>query len=343
MPAMQLRVKLPVEPVEPAETETVRSPEPRPGLFRRILHHLRSPPSSPALPDADAAPQHRQDRGERPRRPRPKASFRRLRSKPDSPDESEAEPPNRVLTFEAYVPRHAAADFSRTACSRDGGARFHSFDEDRRRAVLEAAPPTERPGTSPGLPLAPSPPSPDQAPPPSRPAGGAPARQPLSVVGLGADGRPCRIAPLPLPPLPAAKRHVPRHSYKLASDPFEAPPELSDYEKFIQKAVEEDRQHREALWRTLSQRSARGRGDGAAPRHPDLSLHPHQQQHQPVETSRRERRGSTGGKRSILSYRSHADRQEKREPAPPKQVGKRTSNRSLRKLHDYFVPRAAAV
>lgn len=335
MPTLRLRVKLPKEPVE---SETVVSPEPQPGLFRRILHravsktNLRAashaPPSSQTLPEEDpTAPPRRHGRGEATPQPRPKSSFRRLRSKPDPHPDSEAETPQ-LRTFEAYIPRHAATDFSRTACSREGSTRFHSFDEERRRAVLLDSPSTERPGTSPGLLLVTTQ-TQDR---PGRPAG-APTSKAPKGAGHDEDESNCRIAPLPPPTAVPAKRHGTRHSYKLASDPFEAPPappELSDYQKFIQKAVEEDRQHREELWRTISQRSSRGHHDAMIPNHPDLNMG------HPAESRRRERRGSTGAKKtSLLSYRSHADRQES---GPPKQVGKRTSNRSLRRLHDYFKP-----
>ena len=335
MPALRLRVKLPKEPTGP---ETAVSSEPQPGLFRRILHRAVSktnsastphaPPPSQAFQEADVAPPHRNGRGEATPPSRPKSSFRRLRSKPDQHPEGEVEAP-RLRTLEAYVPRHAANGFSRTA-SRDGSARFPSFDEDPRK-VLDSLP-TEHPGTSPGLLLV-TPQSRDRL---SGPAG-AEKGQPLKVAGLtGEEGR-CRIAPLQPPPTTVpAKRHATHHSYKLASDPFEAPPELSDYQKFIQKAVEEDRRHREELWRSISQRSLRGR-NALVRNHPDSGMSP------PVEVSRRERQGSTGGKRtSLLSYRSHADRQERRpaDPGPPRQVGMRASNPSLRRLHDYFKPQA---
>ncbi|KAK7927640.1 hypothetical protein PG985_004638 [Apiospora marii] len=157
-------------------------------------------------------------------------------------------------------------------------------------------------------------------------------------------------------------RQSQRHSYRLVPDPHDAViEEETDFQRFLSKAAEEDRQYRQDLWRTLSTRSrAAGLAGLLPPPEPDLDLqallggadwHANNADQPGKEPSKQEKRASNSHRKraSMVSYRSQTDRTGKPQPDPvpavplivDTKVVKRKPSMSKR-VQEYFRPEALA-
>lgn len=334
----------------------------------------------------------------------------------------EPEPTETKKAPAVYVPRHAAADFTRTAVPNpDAAARFASFDERRRRpsssSNAPASPTLIRPRTSPGRPHNPRDDDEDYFQQPQQPlqllqpqqdsyhakrrswapshtesrakrftfasynaeADYTTAAAPLSpsatasLVDASDEKTPLRpssssdqAAAAAAAAAAAEKEQRPRqsqrHSYRLVPDPHDAIiEEETDFQRFLNKAAEEDRQYRQDLWRTLSQRTrAAGRaGLVPPPPEPDLDLQAllggadwHSKPPPGKELSKLEKRASNSHRKraSMISYRSQTDRQGKLPhpdavPAVPLIVDAKVVRRKpsvTKRVQEYFRPEALA-
>ncbi|KAK7982060.1 hypothetical protein PG996_009752 [Apiospora saccharicola] len=338
-----------------------------------------------------------------------RSRFRGAEQLPQQPEPTETK-----KTPAVYVPRHAAADFSRTAVPNpDATARiFASFDEGRRHpsssSNAPASPTLLRPRTSPGHQH--NPPDDDgedyfQQ--PQKPLqllqrqqsnyhakrrswapGHSESRSNrFSFASYNAEAD-YTTAPPPLSPSAAASspvdasdektplrpgsssgdqsaneqqrpRQSQRHSYRLVPDPHDAViDEETDFQRFLNKAAEEDRQYRQDLWRTLSQRTrAVGLAGLLPPPEPDLDLQAllggaDWNTKQPgKELGKQDKRASNSHRKraSMISYRSQTDRQGKLPqelvPTVPIIVDTKVVRRKpsvTKRVQEYFRPEALA-
>lgn len=198
-----------------------------------------------------------------------------------------------------YVPRHAATDFARMSLQgprrADTTGRYRSLDLTKENGRLSFAP-QPRPGTARTLPNnrgSVSDASHQEVPLPqiaktgitphavsstdgvARPVTSATADT-LEPNDVGENGEATESTTLQPPPTPS-NRNFSRRSIRPTPDPHEAmpagpqpemPQDPSDFQVFMQKAIDEDQKHREDPLRTISQRTGRK----VAPNHPDLNM-----------------------------------------------------------------------
>ncbi|ORY59707.1 uncharacterized protein BCR38DRAFT_488725 [Pseudomassariella vexata] len=199
---------------------------------------------------------------------RHKTTASRSRFYSDPPPTTEA--PGIKRPLQVYIPKHAAADFSRMPISpRDITARYSSLDEERRLTLSPPPPqlPRSSTSTSTSTSIGQTRDESELLRDARRPTVATidtmvPNDEGLDRVSTGEALDKTFLQPPPSSLRLEAKRHShqKRHSFKIAADPRKVPEkdhESSDYQLFMQKAMDDERHEREELWRTISQRSRR--------------------------------------------------------------------------------------
>ncbi|KAK7998205.1 hypothetical protein PG989_006245 [Apiospora arundinis] len=409
----------PASPSTNATTAT--SADQQPNLFSRLLRRAQSKktlrPAKPNtaeerhdVPQLPAVKESRYDgavRGEDDNQRttvaerKPTLRLRKsIRQRLRGPEQQPRQPEAKEITNKpapVYVPRHAAADFTRTAVPKsDAAARFASLDEPRRRPSSSHAPVSpnlERPRTSPGhqhsqndnddngtQQLVPPQPNTDMKRRSWAMSNTESRKNRFSFASYNAEADYGAVAPsspvvdsdeTPLHPSnnpdmteQQRQRQSKRHSYRLVPDPHDAViEEETDFQRFLNKAAEEDRQYRQDLWRTLSQHSRAAGGAGILPPPPmdnsdldlqallggvDWSATTKQQQRERSNSYNKRASNSHRKRASMISYRSQTDRSGKQQqqqqldlgdaPALPSPVKRKPS--VTKRVQEYFKPEA---